>query len=503
VSATSELLSPPVMALLLAAGHVALRFAPVWPHRRQGCDAYYYLLCAEAFRARRRLPIVLPPLYLLEPQEQAYPPLMSMVLGLLPAPMIERFYWAVSPLIDALSLALLALWVGLHFGPGWALAAGAAYAANASLILEFSSLTSRPLALLETNAFLLASFAWIGGSPWMLPAAILLGVAILYTHKLSTQLLWFLMPFLALAEWDWRWLVPLLVSYAAGFAIAPRLFLMILDGHRDIVAYWARNWPLLNAHIVRRSPLYAGPHTGGAFYHPHDLRWLARQAGKVLDYNCFIVFAPAAALAWSGLDAAERFAVFWVVGTYAWGSATYFLRPLRCLGEGNKYFKYALVPSLFLAAALLAEAPGVLSYAAAAFCVAWTCLSYVLTARRMRVPEARTGRLSPELAPILKRIASDEGARLMCLPAHLCDLVAYHTRRPVLWGTHGLGFTEAEPFFPVLRKPVQHFVGAYRLTHLLLDRRYVGLDELRLGETRIAAQSGDYLLVAFAATPVA
>ncbi|HUK60471.1 MAG TPA: hypothetical protein VLV50_14675 [Stellaceae bacterium] len=497
------LLLPPVVALLIAAAHLVLRFAPVWPHRRQGCDAYYYLLCAEAFRARRRLPIVLPPLYLLEPQEQAYPPLMSMMLGVLPAAWIARFYWAIAPLIDALSLALLALWVGTRFGPGEALAVGIAYAANASLILEFSSLTSRPLALLETNGFLLASFAWIVGSPLMLPLAVAIGVTVLYTHKLSAQLLWFLMPFLALAEADWGWLVPLPAAYAAGFAIAPRLFLRVLDGHRDIVAYWARNWPLLNAHIVRRSPLYGGAKAGGAYYHPHDLRWLGRQAGKVLDYNCFIVFAPASAVAWHGLGAAERFAALWVVGTYAWGCATYFVRPLRCLGEGNKYFKYAFVPSLFLAAALIAEAPGVLSYAAAAFCALWTGLSYGRTARRMRAPAATMGRLSPELAPLLARIAADEGARLMCLPAHLCDLVAYHTRRPVLWGTHGLGFTEAEPFFPVLRKPIEYFVSAYRLTHLLLDRRYVGLGELRLSGARTVAHSGDYLLIAFAAAPPA
>ena len=497
----ATLLSPPGVALLLAGAHLVLRFAPVWPHRRQGCDAYYYLLCAEAFRARRQLPIVLPPLYLLEPREQAYPPLMSMALGLLPERFVARFYWAISPLIDAMSLALLALWVGARFGSGYALVAGLAYAANASLVLEFSSLTSRPLALLETNAFLLACFAWIGGTALMLPLAIALGVMVLYTHKLSAQLLWFLMLFLALAEGDWRWLVPLPGAYLAGFAMAPRLFLQILDGHRDIVSYWARNWPLLNAHIVRRSPLYAGADAGSAYYHPHDLRWLGRQFGKVLDYNCFIVFAPAVALAWPDFGAAERFASCWIVGTYIWGCATYFVRPLRCLGEGNKYFKYALLPSLFLAVATLAEAPGFLSSSAAAFCVAWTGLSYVLTARRMRGQGSVAGRLSPELEPMLARIGAIEAARLMCLPAHLCDLVAYHTRRPVLWGTHGLGFTEAEPFFPVLLKPLEHFVSAYRLTHLLLDRRYVGLEELRLARASVIAQSGDYLLVAFGASP--
>ncbi|HUZ75736.1 MAG TPA: hypothetical protein VMU87_22345 [Stellaceae bacterium] len=491
-------LAPALAALVLAAAYLVLRLAPIWPHRRQGCDAYYYLLAAEAFRRRRRLPIVLPPLYLLEPQEQAYPPMMSMVLGLIPERWVARFYWAIAPLVDALSLALVAVWIGARFGPVYAVLAGIAYAANASLCLEFGALSSRPLALFETNAFLLACFAWVGGAGWLLlPLAVALGVLVLYTHKLSVQLLWFLVPFLAAVAGDWRWLVPLAGAYLVAFAVAPRLFLQILDGHRDIVRFWGRNWPLLNAHIVRRSPLYAGPTAGGDFYRRHDLRWLGRQAAKVLDYNAFVVVLPVAALAWPHFGAVERFAVFWVVGTYLWGCATYFLRPLRCLGEGNKYFKYALLPSLFVAVAALVEAPGIASDAAAAFGAAWTGLSYGLTARRLRGTMPATARLSPALEPLLRRIEATDGARLMCLPTHLCDLVAYHTRRPVLWGTHGLGFTEAEPFFPVLRRPIEHFVTAYALTHLLLDRHYVTLDELRLGDANVVARSGDFLLVAF------
>ena len=53
----------------------------------------------------------------------------------------------------------------------------------------------------------------------------------------------------------------------------------------------------------------------------------------------------------------------------------------------------------------------------------------------------------------------------------------------------------------VLLKPLEYFVSAYRLTHLLLDRRYVELDELRLRDASVIAQSGDYLLVAFGASP--
>jgi hypothetical protein len=247
-----------------------------------------------------------------------------------------------------------ALWLGARFGPGLAAAAGLLNAANASLTLEFGALTSRPLVLFETNAFLVACGAWIAGTAWALPLAIVLGVLVLYTHKLSVQLLWFLVPFLALA---------------AG-----------------------------------------------------DARWHGRQAAKLLDYNPFILFAPAAAWAQLGPDA--RFACAWVAGTCLWGCATYFLCPLRCLGEGNKYFKYAFLPSLCAAAALWVEAPGPMALAAGVLAASWTGWSYWQTARRMRGTLAATGRLSPALATLLGRIGAIAGARLLCLPVHLCDRVA-------------------------------------------------------------------------------
>jgi hypothetical protein len=51
----------------------------------------------------------------------------------------------------------------------------------------------------------------------------------------------------------------------------------------------------------------------------------------------------------------------------------------------------------------------------------------------------------------------------------------------------------------VLRQPLEHFIAAYALTHLLLDQRYVSLVELRLAGASVVERSGDYLPVELAA----
>lgn len=483
-------------ALLLAAGHVFLRLLPVWPHRDQGCDAYYYLFCAEAFRRKRQLPIVLPPYYLLEPQDQAYPPAMSVLLSLLPEGWFARYHWLVSPMIDALSLLLVALWVGSRFGAGAALLCGFAYSANASLVAEFCALTSRPLALIETCAFALMSYLWIEGWTSALPVAVLLGVLVLYTHKLSVQLLWFLVPALALSLGDARWLVPLPAAYALAFALAPRYFLRLLDAHRDIVRYWRRNWPLLGAHVVRQSPLYRSGETIG-YYRRHDLLRVVRQVAKVLDYNCFILFVPLALAAWPRLTSVDRFALVWCAATCGWAGATYFVAALRCFGEGNKYFKYALAPSLMLAASCVIERAGAASITLAVFCAVWTVVSYGAAVRRMRGPMLTTGRLPPELEGLLDHLTSDD--RVMCLPVQLADLVAWRVRCAVLWGGHNYQFERLQPFYPVLERRVEDFVAQFALTHLLLDERYAALGELRLSAGAVVARGGSFVLVGFAA----
>src|ERR687883_134153 len=139
------------MALVGLALYLRLRifFAP----RPAGVDPCYSLASAAAIRQQKRLPIRLPQYLLHEPFE-SYPAVFPLFLAALPQAWLNRNFWLVSPIIDAVQLLLLYL---LSFRlTDSVLAAGTAgliYAVTPQLISETRNLNGRAFAsLLQTVA---------------------------------------------------------------------------------------------------------------------------------------------------------------------------------------------------------------------------------------------------------------------------------------------------------------------------------------------------------------
>lgn len=473
---------------------LAIRVYPIWPQRFQGCDAYFILLCAETLRWQRRLPIVLPPLYLLERREQWYPPGFLLLCALLPQHLLQRYYWLLNHLVDLLNISIVFVFA-VEAGQAWlGVVAIVAYALFPGLVLEYASLTTRPLGVVLLSGFLLA--AYFGMQSW--PAAglaLLCGVALLYSHKLTTQQLWFTLPFVAAATADWRWLVWLPVLYLAAFIVWPRGFVRILDAHRVIVVFWSRYWRLLGAHAVRQSPVYGDGHTRTDVYRNGGWRAAIGFAKDTAHQNYLIM--PVLALAWpNGFDEPfERFLLGWILSAYVAGVLTHFIPTLRGIGLGRQYVKFGILPTL-LYLAVHAQAASPLVPALLAVALVLLLRQYALIAANSRSQQSsQSGQVSEPLMRLLAKLRDEPEARVMCLPVHLCDLVSYVARVPTYWGTHGDTFDERlATFFPVLQHPLETYVKDGMLTHLLLDRSYVKPEELGLRPAALAGEEGDFLL---------
>lgn len=488
----SFLLSLPLTLL----GFFVLRLGPIWRTRHQGCDAYFFLLCAESFRNERRLPIRLPNLYLLEPEEQWYPPMFSVLCSLMPKRWLERNYWLLNHLFDAIPLLLLFTWTNFRYDLGLGILAALAYAAAGPLVAEYRGLNSRAMAVLLFVAYMFANYYAVQGSWVAFIFTVIFGVSLLYTHKLSVQLLWFLVLFLALLQLEPAWLWPLLTSYVVALVIGRGLFIKILRAHFDIVAFWYRNWRCLGAHQVRQSPVYGDGKADTSIYAGGGLDLMIRNAKQLLHHNYFAIVVLLALPSLQVFSPFERFLMLWIFGTYVWASATLFLPQLRCLGYGIQYVKYAYLPSLMITVAILYRSANPVVWVVTGACIALTFRYYfVMITPLWKGDPGGTGLLTPDLAKLIEIIRSMSNARLLCVPPHLPDTVAYHTRKPVFWGTHGYGFRMVEPFFPVIRKPIGDFVREYGLTHLLIDKRYATLRELHIATEEILEDSGAFALV--------
>lgn len=480
--------------VVAVAAFLAMRLYSAWPNRFQGCDAYNILLCARALRRARRLPIRLPGLFLLEDDEQWYPPGFLVLCALFREEWLERYYWILNSLVDLGSMAIL-YWLVARQGQAWiAVAAAAGYGAASGLANEFSSLNARPFGLMLFNLFVVTAAVGTASPAW-LAIACAIGVVLLYSHKLSAQQLWFTLPVLALGTGDWRWAALLPAIYVLAFALWPRGFFRIVQGHVAIVKFWHRHWPLLGAHMVRQSPIYGDGRTRTDVFASDG--WRARWdfAKSVLHQNYFVV--PAVLLAVQDPPRAGWPLVFalWAASVYVWGTAIYLLRWLRGIGLGLQYFKFALVPILAYVALTAPAQSSALIWSVVALAAALTARQYVLVSGLQRRGASATGAHNPDIEPVVAALADDPAARVMCFPVHLCDLVAFTTGRPTYWGTHSHCFGERlARFFPVLRQSLDAYVADGRLTYLVIDRHYLAPEEIGLGHCASIVASGRYSL---------
>lgn len=473
-----------------------VRLYPIWPRRFQGCDAYNILLNAEAFRRTKRLPIRVPPIFMLENEEQWYPPGFLVFCAMFPERWLQKRYWLVNHLTDFGSAALIylgAVWLGADAYGAFSMAL--LYAMVSGLVGEFATLNVRPLGLVLFNAVMLSAYAATQDLAW-LPVAGVLAAALFYSHKLSVQQLWFTLPVLGFANGTWQWLAVLALLYMLPFAVWPRGAWRILRGHWVIIRFWHRNWRRLGAHAVRQSPVYGDGQTRTDVYADDSARVHLAFAKDALHQNYFILPVLAALLTGAGaMTAAWPFLGLWVASVYAWAIAIHFLKPLRGIGLGRQYFKFSLAPSLIMTAIALSNSAGVFVWGAAVVAVLLTIRQYLLIARLMReTATASTGGESTELQQLLARLRNEDAVAVMTLPVHLSDLVAYRTRRPVYWGTHSDVFDDRlEAFFPVLKHKLD-FYARDGVKQLLLDTDYARPEELLLDDGRLIDVSGKYRL---------
>ncbi len=484
-----------VVSVFTVAVFLIARMYPIWPRRFQGCDAFNILMNARQLRKSRRLPIRMPPVFLLEEQDQWYPPGFLILCALLPEAWLEKRYWLINHVIDLFSALLIGgLVVVLGGQPLLAAAAMLAYALAPPLVNEFSALNVRPFGLFLLNAFLISAQMAMNHEGWMV-AAVIVGVITLYSHKLSAQQLWFTLPVLAASTGEWRWVYLLIGIYAAAFILWPRGFLRILDGHRAIIRFWHRNWPLLGAHMVRQSPIYGDGETHTEAYAGGTPKTLLSFVKEVGHQNYFVLPLMGAATVSPVTAPWGTFLLIWVGSVYVWGTAIHVLPFLRGIGQGRQYFKFALAPSLaYTGVAAQYGEPIVL--AAAALALALTVRQYWLVARLLRSQATlQAGLRTSDLETMLKILRDDPEAIVMCLPVHLCDLVAYATGRPVYWGTHSHVFDDRlEQFFPVIRRNLTDYAKDDSVNRLLLDTNYVSPDALRLPPSNYLAAAGRYSL---------
>ena len=484
--------------MVLSAGTAALVALAIWlrllPSRRGviGVDAWYHLAHAEALRRDRRLPARLPQ-YLLADAEQAYPPLFPLLLAAFPAAWLQRRAAWIAPAVDALQLLLL-LVVARRLGlpTESALLAGFVYATTPDLTHEYGTLSSRSLASLLFSLFVIALYLAHRDAS-LAAAAVAVGAALLLTHKMAAQLAAVMIVSTAVMWRSWNPIVVAATAVVAAIVLTGGFYLRVARAHRDVLRYWRRHAKDRGAHPVYDSPLYAAPDGWRTtrLYAQRRAAW--RMWRTIIGLNPWLLLAIVGFPAVSASDG--RLRILWIAATYGLAFATLFIPPLRLLGEGFRYLKFAAFAVALIVGETFATRTR-LGAVALGFILVVFAIRRLLDARQFELRNADFGDL-------VDRLRASPAERIAVLPTHRADPLAFLAKKHVLWGGQSSGYERLGEIVPVLRRRFDDILDANRIDLVILDQTYVDKDVIALASYRVAEEVGRYVILARSDAPFA
>jgi hypothetical protein len=463
---------PLAAGLLLLA--LALRVVPIVLSRGgAGIDHWFWRQYVETYRRERRFPPVLPQ-YILD-EHQWYPPVFPLLLAGLPPRVFDRFDILVAIVIDLVRMLMLlgfAYWQSSG-NPKVIAIAGLIYATIPIQISYNMQLNPRGLGalLLEAVLMLLLWISDLSGPGWVWIPVVFLSGFILLTHKMTTQLFWFMVLGTALIYRWWALLLLIPGSIAAAMIISGGFYAKVLRAHWDIVSFWNRNWRWIGADLLRESPVYGdGQYERPEKLHPSGVKGVFWQLSVLFGFNpsawigCLLVYERL----WlqSPVLIFPTQLLVWLLLPCILACLTTFVPILKCLGAGYLYvYNTSLLTAILLALAFehtrLPAFSTPLVIGALALNIAALLAYYAQFYRNKR------GRVHSGLGEMLLKLQALPRGVVMCVPANWYEVVAYKTKMPVLWGAHGYGFKHVEPTFPRLLIPIRDVLARYNVRYLL------------------------------------
>ena len=498
---------PPLAWWLLAAPITAIAFAlRIGVHVGRepgGVDSWYYLAFADAVRRRPSLDVRLPQ-YLLQDERQSYPPLFPSLLALLPAALLRRSFWLVSPILDCVHLLLL-YFVAYRLTASVVVAALAAccYALTPQTVSDTRSLGSRPFgALLTSLALLLLLKATVsGGGAAFFAAAVLAGAAVFLSSAALAAAYGFVCAALTLWFADPRYLGIALAALLAAFVLSGGHYARVVRNYAYAVQYWHRNRGHFGGHPVFDSPIYGDPDRARQAKPPGFLGGTGflsatalQQTLRLFGENPFLIALPFVhrdLAPWSARLQA------WAIALSAFSVIATILPPLRAFGPGRSYMKAAIFPTAYMLASAIGSLRGLrtpvgmatlacLGFSAGAI---WFFWSYV----RTRATE-QTATTPPDLKRAIEALRTLPAGGVFVLPYMYADCVSYNAERPVLWGGHSGDLRPWEFVTPLITRPLPDLFREYGVRYALVDRNYIDPARVGLAQTPRAAWGSFVLL---------
>ena len=324
---------------------------------------------------------------------------------------------------------------------------------------------------------------------------------ILLTHKMTSQLFWFLCLAVGVLSADWRLFLLIPISLFVAVIISKGFYIKVLIAHWDIITFWNRHWPWISSHPVRESVLYGTPeYETPTKYYRSGVRGLWRRIQYLLGFNpwgwSLLVVAFWAHGSGGHLTAEDFWIICWLFFILLFVLLTTFVPFMRCLGNGYLYVYNSAFPSALVVGVIWGgrkhdAVVNVILGVTLMLCILGIFF-YLAVLRR-----SKTLKTDELMSDALERLKSLPEGVVMCFPQNWHNIIAYKSRKPVLGGGHGFGFRRLVGIYPRLNRPVKEVIDEYNVKYLLTYDSYLPQNFVEDLPPSRCEHFGEYLLFRF------
>lgn len=468
-----------------------------------GVDHWFWKAYIETYRKTKKFPPDLPQ-YILE-KYQWYPPLFPLLMAHLPPVIFDKYNHFVTIGIDLLRLLVLMYFSNIvsNGNSNLVLIVGLMYSTSPILVSYNIQLNPRGLGALFLDLLIVLIFSiyFFDAPKWIWILILFLSALILLTHKMTTQLFWFLCLCAGFLSQDWRFFALIPLSIICALVVSKGFYWNVMKAHWDIVTFWHRNWKWLQAHPLKESPIYGDAnYETPTKFHQRGLRGITRHIKYLFGYNpsaWFLFFTVILSLSISQYESSINSITNWILTWYLiiliFAIITVFIPFLKCLGSGYLYLYNLSFPSAILWGLSLDMIEfKELLFLIFLFSLLLNISSILIFYKNLK--KSLTQRVDIEFENLLNLLKNLPEGTVICLPPQWYDVVAYKTKKSVLYGGHGYGFRLLEPVFPRLLIPIEEIINRYGVRYLITFEGYLNEKFLRKLNYKSLYSFGKYIL---------
>lgn len=467
-----------IFGLLLLILCFYLRIRHTFFHSYFGIDNWYWLLSAETYKTNRRIPLSLP-FFMLEIDEQWYPPVFTLFLSLFSLKFLKNKGYLISPAVDCMQMIFVYLLAYISFCDlQLAVVSGLVYSGIPFLINYNTGLNPRGLGSLLLS-FLMIFLYRYQTKPhlYFMLMIIIIGICILLLHKMTSQLLFFILISLAIWNQNMVYLYILIGLILGAFIFSKGFYVKTLRSHWDIISFWHRNRDHLNAHQFYESPLYKKQGFNSTVFHKKGLRGVINHVSMLFFANPFVMGAIVYCLLYrETLSSFSWFLFKWCLLTEILIFATTFIPHIRCLGAGLLYTYFSALPAAYLVSeSITSSGTGFI------YIIGLPSIFAIIKITRIyrQIRRSITQGIDNDTIITFDFLKNSSIDKIACFPFNLSDAVAYFSRKKVLSGGHTFGFYKnLEEYFPLIRLKIEEILKKYDVKHILVDRRYIHITDI-------------------------